>query len=55
LKATWLVLGEIVSIDEDYCCYVRYEDGDKENYLLDELEDLDKIAANEARTAQAIL
>jgi hypothetical protein len=43
-------LGEIASIDEDYCCYVRYEDGDEENYLLDELEDLDKIVANIART-----
>jgi hypothetical protein len=43
-------LGEIASIDEEYCCYVRYEDGDKENYLLDELEDLDKIVANVART-----
>jgi hypothetical protein len=42
-------LGEIASIDEEYCCYVRYEDGDEENYLLDELEDLDKIVANVAR------
>jgi hypothetical protein len=43
-------LGEIASIDEEHCCYVRYEDGDEENYLLDELEDLDKIVANVART-----
>jgi hypothetical protein len=43
-------LGEIASIDEEYCCYVRYEDGDEENYLLDELEDLDNIVANVART-----
>jgi hypothetical protein len=43
-------LGEITLIDEEYCCYVRYEDGDEENYLLDELEDLDKIFANVART-----
>jgi hypothetical protein len=43
-------LGEIASIDDGHCCFVRYEDGDKENYLLDELEDLDKIVANVART-----
>jgi hypothetical protein len=43
-------LGEIASIDEEYCCYVRYEDGDEENYLLDELEDLNKIVGNVART-----
>jgi hypothetical protein len=43
-------LGEIVSIDEEYCCYVRYEDGDEEIYLLDELENLDNIVANVART-----
>jgi hypothetical protein len=45
-------LGEIASIndDEEYCCYVRYEDGDEENYFLHELEDLDKIVANVART-----
>jgi hypothetical protein len=38
-------LGEIVSINED-CCHVRYEEGDEENYLLDELDDLDKIIVN---------
>jgi hypothetical protein len=38
-------LGEIVSIFEDWC-QVRYEDGDDENYLLDEVDDLDKIIAN---------
>ncbi len=44
-------LGEIVSIiDGEYCCYIRYEDGDEENCLFDELEDLDKIVANVART-----
>jgi hypothetical protein len=43
-------LGEIASIDEENCCYVRYEDGDEENYLLDELKDLDKIVGNVART-----
>ncbi len=43
-------LGEIASIDEEHCCYVRYEDGDEENYLVDELDDLDKIVANVART-----
>jgi hypothetical protein len=43
-------LGEIASSDEEHCCYVRYEDGDEENYLVDELEDLDKIVANVART-----
>jgi hypothetical protein len=43
-------LGEITSIDEEYCCYVRYVDGDEENYLVDELEDLNKIVANVART-----
>jgi hypothetical protein len=45
----WFI-GEIASIDEEHCCYVRYEDDDEENYLLDELEDLDKIVANVART-----
>jgi hypothetical protein len=43
--------GEIASIDEEHCCYVRYEDdGDEESSLLDELEDLENIIANVAKT-----
>jgi hypothetical protein len=45
----WFI-GEIASIDEEHCCYVRYEDGDEENYLLDELDDLKNIIANVDRT-----
>jgi hypothetical protein len=45
-------LAEIVSIDED-CCHVRYEDDEEENYLPDELDDLDNIVANVSSTVAA--